>query len=102
MIPTFAGIVEKAQQSAALQEAKNIMTEYIALKDGAPESKYYIKVVNSNSDYYFVVKNGKISGPISTTDLSNGIMVEKGDTNGAFPKVYSYQSPENSGETTEA
>ena len=57
LIPTFAGIVSKANESKALQEARNIYTQYVALEDGVVDEKLYVKV----GDYYFLVENGKMA-----------------------------------------
>ena len=60
LIPTFSGVVTKAQKSAAFQEAKNAWTEYLADHDyteGEPEKNLIIVV---NEDYYVEVVNGEI------------------------------------------
>ena len=84
MIPTFTGIVEKAQKSAALQEARAMMTEYIAYKDANPPAKYYIKVEN----YYFAVENGQIDDEVlSVGQVPNGetIISADGADDNLFP-----------------
>ena len=61
LIPTFAGIVEKANKNAALQEARAIMTNYVASIDytkGAPATEYYISVGSGSKTYNFKVVNG--------------------------------------------
>ena len=58
LIPTFAGIVDKANKSAALQEARNIYTNYLAAtaEDNTTNDDFYITV----DGYYFHVENGEI------------------------------------------
>lgn len=89
MIPTFGNIIKNANQSAALQEATNLyktllMEEMITVKNasnGSEEIKIngdldfnenegvdlYIKISQAG-DYYFEVKNGKISEIALTGD----------------------------------
>lgn len=54
LIPTFAGIVEKANESKALQEAKNAYTADLALLDGVVEKDAkgdaYVKTKDSALD----------------------------------------------------
>ena len=47
LIPTFSGIVNKAKDSAALQNAKNAYTAYISTDDNATQ----IALFTSNSAY---------------------------------------------------
>ena len=73
LIPTFSGIVKKAQLNAALQEAKTIMTNYTASIDYTkeqPKELYYIQVLkddNGTKDdaaddkfYFFKVEKGVV------------------------------------------
>ena len=62
LIPTFSGVVDKANQSAAYQEGKNLWTEYLAQVDytqGEPEDDLVIVV--KNGAYYVTVSDGKLS-----------------------------------------
>lgn len=70
MIPTFSGIVNRANESAALQEATNtykaLLTEdeyngNLDLNDTANAADLYIKVTQSNKNYYFKVVDGDIA-----------------------------------------
>lgn len=65
LIPTFAGIVEKANKNAALQEARAIMTNYVASIDyteATPEESYNIAVEKDENTYYlFSVTNGEMN-----------------------------------------
>lgn len=60
LIPTFAGIIKKANDSSALQEARNIYTAYLAeaANDGAVNNNVIIEV--DDGDYYFEVKDGEL------------------------------------------
>ena len=90
MIPTFTGIVDKAQKSAALQEARTMMTEYIALKNGSPESTYYIKIVNTSGTYYFLVNNGQIDKEPAVSVASGATVVIKDTDGDNFPNTEIY------------
>ena len=45
LIPTFGGIIEKANQNAAMQEARNAYTMYLAeyAEEGAVQTEVYVK-----------------------------------------------------------
>lgn len=86
LIPTFAGITTKAKKSAALQEARNIYTEYVALNNGQVDEKLYIKVDN----YYFVVEDGKMDDEaVAEADLVAGttIVIEVTEDEASTDKV---------------
>lgn len=67
LIPTFSGMVNKANDSATLQEARNRYTNYTAEYDytagGAPEQNLAIEV----GDKYVVVKDGQMEDTIYKT-----------------------------------
>ncbi len=54
LIPTFSGVVENANKSAILEEAKNSMTDYLIYND----AKVDAKIGTSISDGETVVWNG--------------------------------------------
>ena len=59
LIPTFSGLVQKAQDSAAIQEARNKYTEYVGANDytkGEPAQNIVIEV----DDQYVIVKDAKL------------------------------------------
>ena len=58
LIPTFSGVVDKANNSAALQEARNTYTEYLALDNvnGQPADVVYVEADSK----YFKVEDGKM------------------------------------------
>lgn len=55
LIPTFGGVIEKANYSAAQQEARNLYTEYLANTENADMDIEYVEVVKDNKTYYFTV-----------------------------------------------
>ena len=58
MIPTFSGIVDKANRSAALQEAKNTLTQYVV--DNAEKEVASDFIIKSDK-YFFVVNDGSFT-----------------------------------------
>jgi len=76
LIPTFSGIVNKANDSADLQEARSIMTQYIASKDGKVKGVYYIQVGEGNDAVYFKVENGQIN----KTPVATAVATAEGNT----------------------
>ena len=59
LIPTFSNVVEKAQNSAALQEVKNAYTATLADELGTPETTDDV-ISKINADFHVEAKNGKI------------------------------------------
>ena len=58
LIPTFGNIIEKANKSAALQEAKATFTNYVA--EVAETGEYNDNVVISAGEYFFAVVGGEL------------------------------------------
>ena len=77
LIPTFSGIVNKAQDSVALQEARNAYTEYLAEVDAQPATTVYAK----GGDKYFKVTSGKISNTAEATTPTTGVLVSMNGEN---------------------
>jgi prepilin-type N-terminal cleavage/methylation domain-containing protein len=101
LIPTFSGIVKKAQENAALQEAKTIMTNYTASID-------YTKETPEDTYHIVVMKDEKGTGPADDEyyifTVTNGVLNDK-PTTGAIPaNKYIVQDSNNDGtvETTPA
>ncbi len=69
LIPTFGNIIEKAQYTAAKQEAKNLFTNYVAAT--AESGKYVDDCFVKTSDGYYVelVDGGVVDGD-PVTELS--------------------------------
>lgn len=64
LIPTFAGIIGKANDSAALQEARNAYTAFIADHDyttGDPARNLIVKV---SENEYVAVKDAQMDGKV--------------------------------------
>lgn len=78
LIPTFATVVNRANESAAMQQAKNAYEDYLA---GYADSKdlmtdFYIKVDSGKNPYYFQVTNGQFnSKAVDAPTASDAIVV---------------------------
>ena len=88
LIPTFSGIVTKAQDSKALQEARNIYTNYVALHDYSdgtqPKQSLVIEVTTDKQ--YIAVKGAQMQTTVyATADAAAktgaGITATTGDAN---------------------
>mgnify|MGYP003308685458 CR=1 FL=1 len=82
LIPTFASVVSKANESKALQEAKNAYTEDLAMLDGQVKANVekghilgYTKTkdtaVVTGKNYYTYDTTAKTYNPVSTPDVAN-------------------------------
>ena len=77
LIPTFTNVVDKANNSAALQEARNTYTEYLALDNvnGQPADVVYVEADSK----YFKVEDGKMDqtgiGTLPTADATTKYVV---------------------------
>ena len=72
LIPTFATVVKRADESAAMQQARIGYENYLAENaDKADIQKnFFIKVTKGTTPYYFQVENGqfnKENKPVPTT-----------------------------------
>lgn len=76
LIPTFAGVTKKANESKALQEAKNAYTADLALLNGQveedAEGAYYVKTTDTaakeGKTYYTTADNGATFTAATLTD----------------------------------
>lgn len=102
LIPTFSGIIQKANDSAILQEAKNLYTSYMAAVDYAAgesaETTAYIKVEKSNEAFYVKVEGASVKETIYTeTEVEEAmigkILIEKEESvdGVAWERVYCAQ-----------
>ena len=66
LIPTFSNVIQKAEASADLQEARNAYTEYLASDDF--DANKYVKYVLLDSYYYTVNDWDAASATPSTGD----------------------------------
>ena len=60
LIPTFAKVIENANKSAALQEARNMYTEYLA-DFGKDIGSAKTNAVIHSGNYYFAVVGGQMN-----------------------------------------
>lgn len=78
LIPTFARLVDEANKSANLADARAIYNEYLMQNNAEVEGAVYIKVKDG---VYFKVENGKLSEKAEVSDPANGaIIIESGGT----------------------
>ena len=68
LIPTFGGIVDKANASKRDQEAKNAFTEYLIENNAVVgEGDYFL-----SGGYYYPVENGQIDLTREVAELPEG------------------------------
>ena len=60
MIPTFSGIIGKSKDSAAVQDAKNAYTEYLAEADHTGETFTDDFIYEYDDDRYVAIKDGEV------------------------------------------
>ena len=66
LIPTFSGIVNRAENSSIIQEARNKYTEYVGLHDytnGSPAQDLVIQIDGK----YVAVKNAQLIAKVETS-----------------------------------
>ena len=76
LIPTFGGIVDKANESARDQEARNALTEYM-IDAGAEDLSDGISGVIIIDGYYYQVTNGSIvdiDEDQTTTEITGDVL----------------------------
>ena len=94
LIPTFSGIVTRAQDSATIQEARNKYTEYVGANDytkGEPAQNIVIEVGKGNvaAELKFViVKEGKLQDKVYKTLAEAKEAAKYKDENGADAEAY--------------
>ena len=72
MIPTFSGIVNKANQSKSLQEVRNAYTVYVSdtlHANSTPAPKISVQFGTGNDAYYITIDDGKAE--VTTTTPAN-------------------------------
>lgn len=82
LIPTFSGVVTKANKSKAMQEAKSAWTNYLADQLEANPNLVMddLDYVIQSGNYYFTVENGQMSttaadSGTATLKVQNGTLV---------------------------
>lgn len=71
LTPTFFGIIDKANISAAEQEARNAYTNYLA--QHASDSQFATKVCVKVNDYYVFLDNGSVKTELTAKKLADGM-----------------------------
>ena len=85
LIPTFATVVDKANQSKAMQEAKNEYEAYLAEYAKDLDGTQNLDVVSGK--YYFEVRNGKFDA--TAKDATNYNKTDKVDLSKVYVKATS-------------
>ena len=87
LIPTFAGIVEKANQSARAQEAAAALKAVLVVEDGAfdtEEYTYTFVIVDDEDVYTYEYANGKLGEEEELTSkitlTANDVVYDKDNT----------------------
>ena len=95
LIPTFSGIIDKANNSAIMQEAKNLYTNYIASVNFSAgetvERNALIKVTKEENAYFVKVTDGSVEETVYKT---------KPTMNGGTPMIESDSTSETGVKTT--
>ena len=82
LIPTFGGIVDKANKSAALQEATSLYKEYVADFDYstgiAPETTGYVEVSRNSVNYYVTFESGAAKKVYTAAEWNKVADTDKG------------------------
>ena len=84
LIPTFSGVIQKANDSSTIQEARNMYSEYVSLFDyttGTPETTFVIKV---DDDKYVAVVNGQLVTETIYASKDAVVAANIGITNSSF------------------
>lgn len=84
LIPTFSGVIKKADESAALQEARGILTNYLveAAENGETVDGIYIQVGEEGSYRYFKVEDGRLNeSSVMIGDITDGSKIISDENN---------------------
>jgi prepilin-type N-terminal cleavage/methylation domain-containing protein len=73
LIPTFSAVIQKANQNAAMQAARNAFTTWLADDNAENLGSTYLFTIESNG-YYFKVQNGVFSStPVSKETVNASV-----------------------------
>lgn len=62
LIPTFSGVVDNANKTAALEKAKNSLTAVLTATEGKFAGSYYFAVIDKGDKvYWFVCEDGSLN-----------------------------------------
>ena len=79
LIPSFAGLIQKGKDAAALADARVIYSEYIAANDEVVDP-VYVKVTQDNTAVYFKVENGRLNDEKEPSAPTSGTIIYKADS----------------------
>ena len=71
LIPTFASVVTNAKKTAALQEARNAYTDYLANYVTEHKGSLPGDLCIQSGEYYFEVKDGQFTGKECQNETAN-------------------------------
>ena len=97
LIPTFSNLVDKANESAALQEANSILKSYFIdnAADGVAKRDFFIKA----KGYYFLVSDGKLQKDGTTTaPTESGAIIVSSIPEEPYYKAEAITEPQDNGE----
>lgn len=85
LIPTFSGVVERANETAALEKAKNSMTSVLVKNEGKLDDAYFAVSHNSKT-YWYAYKNGSLEKmtntyEVNSTPADSVVYISKQDVN---------------------
>lgn len=85
LIPTFSGVVEKANETAALEKANNAKTAVLVKNEGRLDDAYFA-VSHNNKIYWYAYKNGSLEKAenaydVSSTPAESAVYISKQDVN---------------------
>lgn len=73
LIPTFSGVVENANKTAALEKARNSLTAVLTATEGKFAGNYYFAVIDKGDKvYWFVCEDGSLKEYESTNESTSG------------------------------
>ena len=79
LIPSFAGLIQKGKDAAALADARVIYSEYIAANDEV-DDPVYVKVTQDDTAVYFKVENGRLNDEKESSAPTSGTIIYKADS----------------------
>ncbi len=68
LIPTFSGVIDNANKTAAMENARNAYTQYLV--ENAENGSIPANICIKSGDYYFVVVGGQFNSTAKTTHES--------------------------------
>lgn len=80
LIPTFSGIIGKANDSAMDQEVRAALTTFLAEKNAQIPANTYFVYKNGNTTTYFKYENGKLNeytGTLPTYDTNDEVYAKQ-------------------------